>query len=534
MYHRTLHILLSCADTLLESSVRHATPNPGFAHTITAACCPKCAADAAALPDLAQADIVLLDAAGLALLPALRRGAKSDTLFIFVGGGAEEPAAEILPLLDDVWLGPASASLYDYRVARLLDAVRRRRDHELATLHLDTAMNLTNNLVWFKDVKGAHVKVNEAFCRLVGKSRKQVEGRGHYYIWDLEPEEYAQGEFVCLETDQIIMKSRAAGVFDEVVKAPQGMRQFKTRKTPLFNASGSIMGTMGIAHDVTDIANMTAELDLVLQSIPYAVMILDAHKNIVNFNDRFRKLFGIGPTDYIIGEPRDIFRQRAVESLGFSRSGRHVTMRSAQDGHEKYIDMYENDIFDIFSNVIGMICIYRDVTRQRQIEQRLKQRADTDNLTGLFNRHYFFKNIPGTLPVGAGLTYIDLDNFKYVNDTFGHSTGDKALILTAHTLRRHLRKAVIARLGGDEFAAFFAEGCTEAFLRNCAEELLAAMTEAFDGHEAFAGLSASIGIALVEQQRLTRDELIRCGDVAMYEAKRLGKRRYCVYSENLE
>ena len=534
MYHHTLHIVLRCADTLLESSVRHATPHPGFTHAITAPGGPKCAPDAAALSDLAEADIVLLDATDLALLPDMRRATKSDTLFIFVSDGAAEPAAEMLPLLDDVWLGPASASLYDFRVARLLDAVRRRRDHELATLHLDTAMNLTNDIVWFKDVKGGHVKVNEAFCRLVGKSRQQVEGRGHYYIWDLEPEEYAQGEFVCLETDQIIMKSREAGVFDEVVKAPQGMRQFKTRKTPLFNADGSIMGTVGIAHDVTDIANMTAELDLVLQSIPYAVMVLDADKHIVNFNGRFRKLFGIGPTDYIIGEPRNTFRQRAVERLGFSRSGRHVTMRSAQDGHEKYIDMYENDIFDIFENVIGMICIYRDVTRQRQIEQRLKQRADTDDLTGLFSRHYFFKNIPDSLPVGVGLAYIDLDNLKYVNNTFGHSTGDKALILTAQILRRHLRKAVLAYLGGDEFAAFFAESCTEAFLRNCAEELLAAMAEAFGGHEAFAGLSASIGIALVEQQGLTRDDLIRRGDVAMYEAKRLGKRRYCVYSENLE
>ena len=534
MYHHTLHILLRCSDALLESSVRHATPHAGFTHVITAAFGPEYTPDLAALPELAEAEIVLLDKAGLALLPDMRSTAKNGALFIFVGGEAEEPATEMLPLLDDVWLGPASASLYDYRVARLLDAVRRRRDHELTTKHLETVINLTSDLVWFKDAKGAHIKVNEAFCRLVGKSRQQVEGRGHYFIWDLEPEEYAQGEFVCLETDQIIMNSREAGVFDEVVKAPQGMRQFKTRKTPLFNTDGSIMGTVGIAHDVTDIANMTAELDLVLQSIPYAVMILDADKRIVNFNERFRKLFGIGPTDYIIGESRDIFRQRAVESLGFCRSGRHVIMRSAQDGHEKYIDMYENDIFDIFDNVIGMICIYRDVTRQRQIEQRLKQRADTDDLTRIFNRHYFFKNIPGTLPAGAGLAYIDLDNFKFVNDRFGHYEGDKALILTAQVLRKHLRKAVIARLGGDEFAAFFPEGCTEAFLRTCADDLLATMAEVFGGHEAFAGLSASIGLTLVEQQGLTRDDLIRRGDVAMYEAKRLGKRRYCIYSANLE
>lgn len=534
MYHHSLHILLRSTDTLLDASLRSATPHAGFTHVMTAIHGHERDQNAASLPELATADIVLLDATDIALLPAMRNASKTDTLFIFVDDGTHAPEADMLSLLDDVWLGPHSASLYDFRVARLLDAVRRRRDHELTTLHLETAMNLTSDLIWFKDAKGSHVKVNEAFCRLVGKSRQQVEGRGHYYIWDLEPEEYAQGEFVCLETDNIVMNSREAGVFDEMVKAPQGMRQFKTRKAPLFNMDGSVMGTVGIAHDVTDIANMTAELDLVLQSIPYAVIILDADRHIVNFNERFKKLFGIGPTDYIVGESRDVLRQRAVERLGFSRSGRHVVMRSAVDGHEKYLDMYENDIFDIFDNVIGMICIYRDVTRQRQIERRLKQRANTDDLTGLFNRHHFFKNIPATLSAGAGLAYIDLDNFKHVNDKFGHYTGDKALIFTAQLLRKHLPGAVIARLGGDEFAAFFPEGCTEVLLRHCAEELLVAMAKAFDGHETFDGLSASIGVTLAEQPGLVRDDLVRRGDVAMYEAKRLGKRRYCVYSASLE
>ena len=531
MYHHMLHIFLHCTDALLESSLRRASAHPGFTHVITAACESKCGQDATALPNLAEADIVLLDGTALAQLPAMRKAAKSGAQFILVDDGAREPTVELLSLLDHLWPVSASASRYDFYVARLLDAVRQRREHELTTQHFETIINLTSDLVWVKDAKGSHVKVNKAFCRLVGKSRQLVEGRGHYFIWDLEPEEYAQGEFVCLETDQIAMNS---GEFDEVIKAPQGMRQFKTRKAPLFNADGSIMGTVGIAHNVTDLANMTAELDLVLQSIPYPVMILDSNKHIVNFNDRFKKLFGIDSTDYIAGESRDVLRQRAVERLGFSRNGRHVVMRSVVDGLEKHIDMYESEILDIFKNVIGMICIYRDVTRQLQIERRLKLRANTDDLTELFNRHYFFRSIPATLSAGAGLAYIDLDNFKHVNDKFGHHAGDKALILTAQILRKHLRDAVIARLGGDEFAAFFPESCSKALLRNCAEELLVAMDEAFDGHEAFAGLSASIGITLAEKPGLARDDLVRQGDVAMYEAKRLGKRRYCVYSASLE
>lgn len=528
MYHYTLHIVLSCADSLLEASVRAAATRPGFSHVITAA--RSLGPDAES--DSANADIVLLDAAMLEHLPGMRRAASKSAVFIFVGDS--QPGVQYLPMLDDVWFGPCSSELYDFRVGRLLDAVRQRKDHDLATLHLNTLIDLSSDLVWFKDAKGAHLKVNDAFCRLVGKSREVVEGRGHYFIWDLEPEEYAQGEFICMETDQIVMDSGEIGVFDEVVRAPQGMRQFKTRKAPLFNEDGSIMGTVGIARDVTDIANMTAELDLILQSIPYPVMLLDAEMRVVNFNGLFSKLFGVTKDDHILGIKRETLRQWAVEHLGYVRKGNQVELRSAQDGHVRSIDMYEDDIIDIFNNVIGMICIYRDVTRQRQIQKQLNLRANTDELTSLYNRHYVFKHVPVTVPKGAGLLYVDLDNFKHVNDKFGHSLGDRALTLTAQLLRRHLRGALIARLGGDEFAAYFSSDCTQESLSRYADDLLAAMNDAYEANNAFRGLSASIGIALAQEQGLARDELMRRGDVAMYAAKRLGKKRHCVYEPSLE
>ena len=82
MYHHSLHILLCCTDTLLESSLRRAAPHPGFTHVITAACGPFCSPAPAALPGLAEADIVLLDAENIAELPALRKAAKQEALFV--------------------------------------------------------------------------------------------------------------------------------------------------------------------------------------------------------------------------------------------------------------------------------------------------------------------------------------------------------------------------------------------------------------------------------------------------------------------
>ncbi len=79
----------------------------------------------------------------------------------------------------------------------------------------------------------------------MGKTKDQVEGRGHYYIWDITPDEYAQGEFVCLESEEETMRSSTTLLFDEQVKTKSGMRQFKTYKSPLIDYDGTVMEPWG-------------------------------------------------------------------------------------------------------------------------------------------------------------------------------------------------------------------------------------------------------------------------------------------------
>lgn len=115
------------------------------------------------------------------------------------------------------------------------------------------AIDSVPDLIWFKDVRGAHLKVNNAFCSAVGKTKNDVQGRGHYYIWDLKQEEYEQGEYVCLETEEIVLREKKTRAFDEKVKSKHGLRQFKTYKSPIFDEDHQVVGTVGIAHDVTDL-----------------------------------------------------------------------------------------------------------------------------------------------------------------------------------------------------------------------------------------------------------------------------------------
>ncbi len=180
----------------------------------------------------------------------------------------------------------------------------------------------------------------------------------------------------------------------------------------------------------------------------------------------------------------------------------------------------------------------QDVTERRQFEAKLSHLADHDSLTGLFNRrrleHELDRQVAYTerYQTGAVLLMLDLDNFKYVNDTLGHARGDELIVRVANALRQRLRDTdIIARLGGDEFAIILPE------TDNAGAEILAAgLLDAIaqDGvvldERRAIQVSASIGIAAIEPSVLrTPAELMMHADVAMYDAKEAGRGRFSVH-----
>ena len=170
-----------------------------------------------------------------------------------------------------------------------------------------------------------------------------------------------------------------------------------------------------------------------------------------------------------------------------------------------------------------------NVTREKQLEERLEHQAHHDPLTGLANRKLFHDRVGHAL-AGRGtarvaVLFIDLDNFKTVNDSFGHACGDEVIVAVAHRLEGCGRAGDIpARLGGDEFA-LLVEGMTAVQVTALADRVLAALGETpveFGGRSKTIG--ASIGIAMAGPGETT-ETILRNADLAMYEAKRRG--RYC-------
>jgi diguanylate cyclase (GGDEF)-like protein/PAS domain S-box-containing protein len=189
--------------------------------------------------------------------------------------------------------------------------------------------------------------------------------------------------------------------------------------------------------------------------------------------------------------------------------------------------------------VAGLVITMRDVTDRRRLERELTHQAFHDSLTGLANRVLYADRLEHALARGArdgsvvGVLFIDLDDFKIVNDTLGHAVGDQLLIAVAERISGALRADdTAARLGGDEFAALIENIHDPAAVEETAGRILAALAEPviIDGETLYA--VASIGITTTPEAS-TAAELLRQADLALYVAKGAGKNQWRRYQSHL-
>ncbi len=211
-----------------------------------------------------------------------------------------------------------------------------------------------------------------------------------------------------------------------------------------------------------------------------------------------------------------------------------------RDGHPVPIRYTSTPIYD--NQVIqGAVVTFIDISREKQAEKSLKKLALYDTLSDLPNRHYFQSFLRDTLYRARrykhplALIYIDLDNFKTINDTLGHHIGDKLIQRVANKLRKSLRGSdFIARLGGDEFAAIIQDIDTEDAIGYTAQKII----DAFDKEIVIDGnqikVSLSIGVSLFPLSAKDPQTLLKNADIAMYRAKESGKNNFVIFTKELD
>ena len=189
----------------------------------------------------------------------------------------------------------------------------------------------------------------------------------------------------------------------------------------------------------------------------------------------------------------------------------------------------------------GFVMVVSDVTEARLASQEIERMAHFDALTGLPNRSRFYSHL--TKQLGAGLRggdefavlSIDLDQFKEVNDSRGHATGDKLLQLVAERLRKGVKTAdVVSRFGGDEFQVLLKVGANRTEVSAIADRIVETLSQPYViGNDAI-NIGASIGIAFAPHDATTADEILRCADMALYAAKASGRGMSHAFNAEME
>jgi diguanylate cyclase (GGDEF)-like protein/PAS domain S-box-containing protein len=244
--------------------------------------------------------------------------------------------------------------------------------------------------------------------------------------------------------------------------------------------------------------------------------------------------------DLVADEERDdlvrtLLHLRVGPGLGSRYIDHQLTRR---DGVIVQVQLRCSDLRDD-PTVGGLVLTLRDVTEQRKLESELKHHAFHDALTGLPNRLLFQDRISQQLAAArrdsttAGVLFVDLDDFKVVNDTMGHSVGDELLVATAERLSGLIRDAdTAARLGGDEFALLIGNVADASAVEAAADRLVQVFGEPFALASGAVLATVTVGVATTQDSADT-DELLRHADLALYAAKAAGKRQWRRYQPML-
>jgi diguanylate cyclase (GGDEF)-like protein/PAS domain S-box-containing protein len=209
------------------------------------------------------------------------------------------------------------------------------------------------------------------------------------------------------------------------------------------------------------------------------------------------------------------------------------------DGSWRWLEAVGKNLFNDPA-VGGLVVNYRDITTRKTLEDELRHQAFHDSLTGLANRALFVDRLDHALtltrrnPRPLAVLFVDLDDFKTINDSLGHGEGDAILVSVAERLRSALRTGdTIARMGGDEFAVLVEDPPSASAPTDVAERLLAVLQAPFSHGSKELFVHASVGIAVLTSRTQTADELLRNADVSMYIAKSKGKNRVEVFEPSM-
>lgn len=419
---------------------------------------------------------------------------------------------------------------------------------ERELLLAQSSMDSSNSALYRISSTGLTLYCNDFACQSLGYSREELTSM---YIWEYDPD-FPPDAWPSLWEN--LRKTRTVNI--------ESRHRRKDGTTFPIEVFGNMVDYEGEEFSFTIIKDITLrrqqEHELRIAATAFeaqeGIMVTDANKVILRVNQAFTEITGytteeaIGQTPALIksGRHDSGFYQQMWETLNQDNywHGEIWNRRKNGDVYPEWLTI--SAVIGPDGHVTNYVGSFLDITKFKAAESRIEQLAFFDPLTGLPNRRLLHDRLQQAFATSArdhdygALLFIDLDNFKMLNDTRGHNVGDLLLIAVAGRLQANVREVdTVARLGGDEFVVLLESLHTD--LQQAATKaeivggkILSALNQTYtlNGYDHHS--SASIGISLFHDQEVTVDELLKHADSAMYQAKNSGRNTLCFYDSAMQ
>lgn len=409
--------------------------------------------------------------------------------------------------------------------------------------HFESLVNSSDDAIVSKTLDGVVTSWNPAAERIFGYTAAEMIGQK---ITRIFPEDRLH------EEKTLLAKGRKGEKIDhfETRRRRKDGREIPVSITiaPIRDERGDIIGLSKIARDISSQVEAMRTLrrfEAIVESSDDAIIGQTLDGVITSWNRAAERIFGFSAAEMIDQTMARICPDERLpeEDMILERVARgdkvdhFETVRCHKDGREIQVSVTVSPLFDDDGTIVGASKIARDISDQIEAENLIRKQANIDVLTGIPNRRFFMEKAEVLMRHAdieadkLALFFVDLDNFKHINDTYGHEFGDRILTESAARIQSCLRKSdYVGRLGGDEFLVLLPTLSDRDKLGELARKILNALNVPV-AHEGIQLVTnASIGISIYPDNCDTLAELISTADQALYEIKKKGKNGYQMFS----
>ncbi|MFO7543652.1 MAG: EAL domain-containing protein [Thiobacillus sp.] len=461
---------------------------------------------------------------------------------------------------------------------QMAEAVRtsmaRSRDNE-ARFH--AIADYTHDLEFWLSPEGKPLWINPSVERMLGHTVGACMGKMNFPLDVIYPEDRVAAEF---QLHQALRGTSGQGYVLRMSHKDGSHFWAAVNWQPIHDESGVYLGIRAGIHNIDDLKATEASLREAISELRMAeglqrkyleeteqerarlvsllsamnlgILFVAADGRVIYHNPAFNRMWVIEDGVDLIGQQvHDVLAQSASTLARPDHFSKHLLSvletRELSDHYEiqmtdgRVITELDYPVRDRDNHFIGHLWIYEDVTHERQTAEQLVYLAERDALTGLYNRHRFQQELARTMQETdrhhslCALMFFDLDEFKTINDSYGHRAGDALLIRVAGEIGALVRRnEVLARLGGDEFAILL-PSVSDNEAEILADRIVRAISQIpfrFEGQNL--RLTTSLGIAYYPSHATEADELIARADLAMYQAKSAGKNTWRIFRADSE